>query len=217
MSGGTALAGPVGADTKLSDILRAPGALGSAPYTLFGLILRKDPQTLLRTLVPFTPVAVLRGTEDEALHADDVVRVFQVGEVQILSQTIKVYKARRQADQEAIRNPLAAAPSNASEWRRRERPDDNSSKQQYQQSQPSQANAAIQAAQNAQNSSSTAQRDVTDILNLPGQPSTTRKGLPPISRNRRSAPDSSPPIAKSPVSAILCTSCSSIRWCWSIS
>ena len=157
LSGGTALAGPIAADTRLSDILRAPGALGPAPYTLFGLILRKDSQTLLRTLVPFTPVAVLRGTEDETLHADDVVRVFQVNEIQILSQTIKVYKTRRQTEQETIRNPLATTDSS----------DGNT------QNETSQASAAIVGAQNAQTSELAAQRDVLDILNMPGLPTTS--------------------------------------------
>ena len=176
LSGGTALAGPIAADSKLSDILHAPGALGPAPYTLFGLILRKDPQTLLRTLVPFTPVAVLRGTEDETLHADDVVKIFQVGEIQILSQTIKVYKARRQADQEAIRNPLAAAgpnQNNATGTNSQTTPTSTTNNTQLQ---PSQANAAIQAAQNAQESSVTTQRDVSDILNMPGPTATTPLG-----------------------------------------
>src|SRR5581483_11307021 len=91
----------------------APGALGPNPYTLFGLIVRRDPRTLLRSLVAFTPVGVLTGSEDETLAPDDVVRVFQVNEIQLLSLAVKTYKARRDAEAEAIRNPLAAGPSGA--------------------------------------------------------------------------------------------------------
>jgi protein involved in polysaccharide export with SLBB domain len=174
LAGGTGLAGqyPV-AGSKLSDMVRAPGALGNAPYTLFGLILRKDPQTLLRTLVAFTPVAVLKGSEDETLRADDVVRVFQVGEIQILTQTIKLYKARRLADQEAIRNPLAATPAQPLSSAANANTNNNSNTgTQTTGTQPdsAQAGAAVVAAQNAQNAAYNTQQDVVDILNLPGKP-----------------------------------------------
>jgi protein involved in polysaccharide export with SLBB domain len=113
---------------------------------------------------------VLRGTEDETLRADDVVRVFTVNEIQILNQTIKVYKARRLADQEAIRNPLAAspavntAPANGANNTNNNPPANTGTAQ----NQSSQANAAIVAAQNAQEAALGAQQDVTDILNAPG-------------------------------------------------
>ncbi len=85
LSGGTGLAGQFAVSTgsKLSDVIRAPGALGQAPYTLFGIIVRKDPRTLLRTLIAFTPVAVLNGTEDMQLQSDDVIRPITIGESQI--------------------------------------------------------------------------------------------------------------------------------------
>ena len=71
----------VSAGTRLSDVIKAPGALGTSPYTLFGIIVRKDPRTLLRSLVAFTPVAVMGGTEDLQLQSDDVIRPITVGEV----------------------------------------------------------------------------------------------------------------------------------------
>ena len=45
LSGGSPLAGsyPITTGTKLSDVLKSPGALPPAPYTLFGIIARKDP------------------------------------------------------------------------------------------------------------------------------------------------------------------------------
>lgn len=172
LSGGMGLAGtfPV-AGAKLSDLLKPPGALGPAPYTLFGLIWRKDPQTLLRTLVPFTPVAVLRGDEDETLRSDDVVRVFQVSEIQILTQTIKVYKARRLADQEAIRNPLAASPTGGA-TQPPNSPGPSPTTPSTPQNDTTQTGAALQAAQTAQNAATTTQRDVADILSQPGTTST---------------------------------------------
>ena len=59
LSGGTGLAGiyPVTEGSKLSDMLKAPGALGENPYTLIGRISRRDPRTLLRS-----PSSVLPGS-----------------------------------------------------------------------------------------------------------------------------------------------------------
>ncbi len=152
LSGATGLAGqyPITTGTKLSDVLKAPGAMGAAPYTPFGLIVRRDPRTLMRTLVPFTPVAVLNGGEDEAPRSDDFVRIFQVREIQIIGRAVSAYRLRRQADQEAIRNPLSAevatAPANGADATGQ-----NSTSQG--------ATAEVLAAQTAQNAL-TAQRDL---------------------------------------------------------
>jgi polysaccharide biosynthesis/export protein len=128
LSGGLGLAGryAITTGTRLSDVIRAPGALGQSPYTLFGIIVRKDPRTLLRSLIAFTPVAVLNGTEDMQLQTDDVIRPISVNEAQLLNFVLKTYLSKLALDQERIRNPLeaqradaaaaaqAAAPSGAS-------------------------------------------------------------------------------------------------------
>ncbi|MES2256293.1 MAG: SLBB domain-containing protein [Pseudomonadota bacterium] len=108
LSGGTGLAGgyPVATGTKLSDMLRAPGALGPSPYTLFGIIVRKDPSSLLRSLVAFTPVAVLNGKENVNLQTDDFVRPLSVGEASLLSNVVRAYLEKLAADQAILRNPL---------------------------------------------------------------------------------------------------------------
>lgn len=105
LSGGTALAGKYATGAKLSDVLKSPGALGEDPYTLFGVISRRDPVTLLRVLVPFTPVAVLNGSEDLALQSDDIVRVISTGEARTLFTALRQFRLRRTADQEAEVNP----------------------------------------------------------------------------------------------------------------
>ncbi|HEY1089724.1 MAG TPA: SLBB domain-containing protein, partial [Burkholderiaceae bacterium] len=108
LSGGTGLAGQYALrGTRLSEVLRAPGALGPAPYTLFGIIVRKDPRTLLRTLVPFTPVAVLSGAEDQQLQTDDVIRVLSVNEARLLTFVVRSYLGRLSADQAGRRSTLA--------------------------------------------------------------------------------------------------------------
>src|SRR6185437_12805402 len=101
LSGGTGLAGQyaITTGTKLSDVIRAPGALGTTPYTLFGIIVRKDPRTLLRSLVAFTPVAVLNGSENISLQTDDFVRPFSVNEASLLSSVVRAYLEKLSADQ----------------------------------------------------------------------------------------------------------------------
>jgi len=110
LSGGTGLAGQfaVANGSRLSDILRAPGAMGQTPYTLFGLIVRKDQRTLLRSLMAFTPVAVTSGTEDLQLQSDDFVRPISVAESQLLAFIVKSYLDKMALDQARIRNPLQA-------------------------------------------------------------------------------------------------------------
>ncbi len=114
LSGGTGLAGvyPIVSGTKLSDVLRAPGAMGDNPYTLFGIIVRKDPRTLLRSLVAFTPVAVLNGTENGELQSEDIIRVLSVRETSLLSQVVRAYLEKLAVDQAASRNPLSDQSAN---------------------------------------------------------------------------------------------------------
>lgn len=108
LSGGIGLAGQyaVTPATRLSEILKAPGALGNSPYTLFGIIVRKDPRTLLRSLIAFTPVAVMSGSDDLPLQSDDVVRPITLGEAQLLNYVTKTYLAKSAYDLSRIRNPL---------------------------------------------------------------------------------------------------------------
>jgi protein involved in polysaccharide export with SLBB domain len=115
LSGGLGLAGQyaITSGTHLSDVVRAPGALGQTPYTLFGIVVRKDPHTLLRSLVAFTPVAVLNGKEDMQLQTDDVIRPISVSEAQLLDFVLKTYLNKLALDQARIRNPLEAQRADA--------------------------------------------------------------------------------------------------------
>jgi len=114
LSGGMTLAGPYSLkNTKLSDLLKAPGALGDSPYTLFGIVSRKDPTNQLRTLFAFTPVAVLKGREDLALQSDDIVRVISMDEARALFASILQFNNDQRTSDEALRNPLGAAASSS--------------------------------------------------------------------------------------------------------
>jgi protein involved in polysaccharide export with SLBB domain len=114
LSGGIGLSGQyaVGSSTRLSDVVRAPGALGTSPYTLFGIIVRKDPRTLLRSLIAFTPAAVLGGGEDMPLQSDDVIRPLSLNEVQLLNFVVRTYVQKLEWDRTRIRDPLLANPNN---------------------------------------------------------------------------------------------------------
>jgi protein involved in polysaccharide export with SLBB domain len=95
LAGGTALSGSysIKDGTRLSDILKAPGALGQSPYTIFGIISRRDPRTYLRSLIAYSPVAALAGDDDPSLKSDDIVRVFSMKESRLLSRSVTEFAA----------------------------------------------------------------------------------------------------------------------------
>jgi protein involved in polysaccharide export with SLBB domain len=109
LSGGTGLAGPmaVTGGSRLSEYLRAPGALGASPYTLLGIISRRNSTSLMRELVAFTPVSVMNGTENGVLNSDDIVRPVSVNEAQMMTNAVCTFLANQQSAREAQRNPTA--------------------------------------------------------------------------------------------------------------
>jgi protein involved in polysaccharide export with SLBB domain len=108
LSGGTSLAGsyPIQSGTKISDVLRSPGALGASPYSLFGVVVRRNPKTLLRTLLPYSPVAVINGREDLPLVTDDIIKVFSTNEIQLLEFISQRYLQKISIDVIKNRNSL---------------------------------------------------------------------------------------------------------------
>lgn len=81
--------------TRLSSMLRAPGVLGDDPYPLFAVISRRDPVSLLRTLVAVTPAAVMAGRQDFSLQSDDIVHTFTRTEAVELIRAINWFDDRR--------------------------------------------------------------------------------------------------------------------------
>ncbi len=63
--------------------------------------------------MPFTPAAVLRGSEDMALHSDDVVRPLSLDEAGLLSYIVKTYLDKLNYDQNRVRNPLDTSRADA--------------------------------------------------------------------------------------------------------
>jgi protein involved in polysaccharide export with SLBB domain len=110
LAGGTPLAGQysAGGKSSLAEMLKAPGALGSNPYSLFGIVSHRDPATLLRTLVPITPIAVVHGSENMTLEKGDIVRVFSQDEIRLLTAVVDAFRLRRQNADIALRAPTSA-------------------------------------------------------------------------------------------------------------
>jgi polysaccharide export outer membrane protein len=98
-AGGQNMAGrysATGHSGKLSQLLREPGALGNTPYPLFGVISRRDPHTYLRTLIAFSPVAIIAGRDDIQLQSDDIVRVFSTDEIKLLDKAVQDFQSQVQ-------------------------------------------------------------------------------------------------------------------------
>lgn len=97
----------VGKSGSLAELLKPAGAMGTNPYTLFGVISRRDAHDYQRTLIAFSPLSVLNGGADFALQTDDIVRVFQVDEMHMLVSAVDVYGAqvKTQAQQAYSLNP----------------------------------------------------------------------------------------------------------------
>ncbi len=113
LAGGTALAGrfPITGETRLSDVIRQPGALGPSPDTTFGIISRRDSKSYIRSLIAFTPAAVLAGTEDMPLQTGDVVRVFSTRESRMLRGAMMQFRQYRLAVLESQRDPQGLMPN----------------------------------------------------------------------------------------------------------
>jgi protein involved in polysaccharide export with SLBB domain len=115
LAGGSALAGrfPITTETRLSEVIREPGAIGTSPDTTFGIISRRDQTSYIRSLIAFTPAAVLKGTEDLPLQTGDVVRVFSAAEAQMLRHAMMQFHQFRVLAQETQRDPQGLLPSPA--------------------------------------------------------------------------------------------------------
>ena len=150
LAGGTSLAGgySIKNGAHLSEILKEPGALGASPYTVFGIISRRDPRTYLRSLIAFSAVGALSGDYDPALMSGDVVRIISMRESRLLSRSLKIYAALKRYEDDRKRNPNLQPSS---------RPPTSTSSQQVQNGQPlvGPDGQPVPAAGVAQNPSST--------------------------------------------------------------
>jgi len=82
---------PLGATGSLRGLLKsadmfAPTVGKPLPYLLLASVIRLNPQTLQRTVLPFSPVDVLSGKTDMPLQSNDIVYVLNVTEMHYIAQ-----------------------------------------------------------------------------------------------------------------------------------
>lgn len=93
LTGSTRLNGyyPLETTGSLRELLKSTEAFSPVvgkplPYLLIASIVRLDPQTMQRTVIPFSPVDVISGKSDLPLQSNDVVYVLNVAEMRYIAQ-----------------------------------------------------------------------------------------------------------------------------------
>ncbi|MFN4088943.1 MAG: SLBB domain-containing protein, partial [Alphaproteobacteria bacterium] len=71
------------------DLIGDDSQFRENPYLLYGIILRRNPRTLMREVVPFSPADVLGGGDPVPLIDRDVVRIFGFEEVRAALQAVR--------------------------------------------------------------------------------------------------------------------------------
>ncbi len=85
----------LGENPTLSALLPNDDLLGEDIYPLIGVIERRDPEQLTRTLIDFPPRLVITGDYDRKLHDGDVVHLFS-------NEQIRALEYETQEDEEII-------------------------------------------------------------------------------------------------------------------
>ncbi|MBS0472167.1 MAG: SLBB domain-containing protein [Proteobacteria bacterium] len=94
----------------LHDLLPSAQALGQDAYLLLGIIVREDPATLHRIVVPFSPLHVIQGTENLDLISKDEVHILTVTDMRYVASSIlsPAEAASAAAAQSTATNPLSS-------------------------------------------------------------------------------------------------------------
>lgn len=91
-------------EQTLKGLMDSRDVFDRSPYLLFGLISRRNPDSLLREIIPFSPLQVVSGQSDLDLADDDIVRVFGVEEVRALGLAVEERESRdRRATERRLR------------------------------------------------------------------------------------------------------------------
>lgn len=72
----------------LSELIKNDQVFGDSLYPLIGVIERRDPQSLTKTLIEFSPRAVVQKHGDMNLTEGDVVHIFSMQQIRDLSQNV---------------------------------------------------------------------------------------------------------------------------------
>jgi protein involved in polysaccharide export with SLBB domain len=79
----------VAAVESLKTLLAGGDVFGGSVYMPFAIVARKDPSSLLKTYIPFSPIEVINGGRDIPLIEDDVIHIFSQEEVAVISETLR--------------------------------------------------------------------------------------------------------------------------------
>ncbi len=83
----------------MADLLQDPSAFRESPYLLFGILSRRDPDSLSRTLTAFSPVQVLKQTKSIPLRDHDIVWILSTRQVRALSDVTRSAELARRERQ----------------------------------------------------------------------------------------------------------------------
>lgn len=72
----------------LSELIKSEQVFGDSLYPLIGVIERRDPKSLTKTLVEFSPRQVLQKNHDVKLSEGDVVHLFSMEQIRALGQNV---------------------------------------------------------------------------------------------------------------------------------
>jgi polysaccharide biosynthesis/export protein len=72
----------------LSELIKNDQVFGDSLYPLIGVIERRDPKSLTKTLVEFSPRQVLQKDHDTKLSEGDVVHLFSMEQIRALGQNV---------------------------------------------------------------------------------------------------------------------------------
>ncbi len=72
----------------LSELIKSDQVFGDSLYPLVGVIERRDPKSLTKTLVEFSPRQVLQKNSDQPLNEGDVVHLFSMEQIRKLGQNV---------------------------------------------------------------------------------------------------------------------------------
>lgn len=113
LSGHTTRPGPHDLDkTKtLAALIGGKNVLGPDIYPLIGVIERRDPKDLSRTLLEFSPRQILNGAFDRRLQEDDIIHLFSNTQIRNLEKPDAplLQDAAYTQDTQTIENELVAA------------------------------------------------------------------------------------------------------------
>lgn len=72
----------------LSELIKSDRVFGDSLYPLLGVIERRDPASLTKTLIEFSPSRAVMKQQDMDLHEGDVVHLFSMQQIRNLGQNI---------------------------------------------------------------------------------------------------------------------------------